>query len=105
MADAKKPLNKSQLTALVAEKTGLSKSQVTHVMGALGELAHQELGKKGPGLFVVPGMVKLSVTIKAASPAGTRANPFKPGEMMEVKARPARNVVKARVLKVLKDAV
>ena len=80
MADAKKPLNKSQLTALVAEKTGLSKSQVTHVMGALGELAHQELGKKGPGLFVVPGMVKLSVTIKAASPPVPVQTPLSQGK-------------------------
>jgi len=34
-----------------------------------------------------------------------RPNPFKPGEMMEVKAKPARNVVKAQPLKGLKDLV
>ena len=36
---------------------------------------------------------------------GMKPNPFKPGEMMEVKAKPARNVVKVRALKPLKEMV
>ena len=32
-----------------------------------------------------------------------RPNPFKPGEMMKVAAKPARRVVKVRALKSLKD--
>jgi hypothetical protein len=42
---------------------------------------------------------------KPATEAATRPNPFKPGEMMDVKAKPARRVVKVRPLKNLKDMV
>jgi hypothetical protein len=34
-----------------------------------------------------------------------RPNPFKPGEMMEVKPKPARKVVKVRPLRALKAMV
>jgi hypothetical protein len=34
-----------------------------------------------------------------------RDNPFKPGEKMEVKAKPARNIIRVRPLKLLKDMV
>ena len=37
--------------------------------------------------------------------ADTKANPFKPGEMMEVKAKPAKTVLKIRPLKALKAMV
>ena len=35
----------------------------------------------------------------------TKANPFKPGEMMTVKAKPARSVVKVKALKDAKAAL
>jgi hypothetical protein len=56
-------------------------------------------------VFAVPGMMKLKAVHKSAERATTRANPFKPGEMMTVKAKPARTVVKIRPLKSLKDAI
>ncbi len=49
--------------------------------------------------------MKITVIKKPATKAGTRPNPFKPGEMMDVKAKPARNVVKVRPLKSLKEMV
>jgi hypothetical protein len=56
-------------------------------------------------MFVVPGLMKLTATFKPASKATTKPNPFKPGEMMEVKAKPAKTVLKIRALKNLKSAV
>jgi nucleoid DNA-binding protein len=104
MANSKKAMNKSQLTTTIAEKTGLTKVQVSSVMAALGETVQKELGKKGPGQITIPGMLKLTVTKKPATKAREGVNPFT-GEKITIAAKPARNVVRARVLKQLKDAV
>jgi hypothetical protein len=49
--------------------------------------------------------MKVTVIRKPATKARMAPNPFKPGEMMQVKAKPARNVVKVRALKGLKALV
>lgn len=103
-AAAKAP-NKSQVFTQIAERTDLSRKQVASVFDELGSVIKENLGKKGPGQFVVPGLMKIIVNKKPATKAGTKPNPFKPGEMMDVKARPARNVVKVRPLKNLKEMV
>lgn len=105
MSDAKKAKAKSKsevLTAL-AESTNLSRKDVANVITQLAELIGKEIGKKGPGVFSVPGLMKIQVIRKPATKATSRPNPFKPGEMMTVKAKPARNVVKIRALKSLKE--
>jgi nucleoid DNA-binding protein len=104
MASSKKAMNKSQLTASLAEQTGLTKAQVNSVMSALSETVQKELGKKGPGQITLPGMLKLTVTKKPATKAREGVNPFT-GEKITIAAKPARMVVRARVLKQLKDAV
>jgi hypothetical protein len=105
MADknAAKPKNKSQTYTELAETTGLSRKQVQQFFESLGGLIQKELGKKGPGVFVIPGLLKLKRVVKPATKASMRPNPFKPGEMMEVKAKPATTRVKAQALKALKD--
>jgi hypothetical protein len=105
VSDAPKARNKSAVYAEISSATGLSKKQVSGVFDAMTLLVKKDLGKKGPGLFVVPGLMKVMVVRKPATKGGMRPNPFKPGEMMEVKPRPARNVVKVRPLKGLKEMV
>jgi len=100
-----KPMNKTELLSAVADKSGLSKKEVTSVMDALTDVIREQLSKKGPGSVALPGLAKISVLDKPAKAASTKANPFKPGEMMEVKAKPASRVVKVRPLKALKDMV
>lgn len=100
---AAKPLSKSEILNALAEATGLPRKQVAGVLEALGGLIGKNIGKKGPGVFTVPGLLKISVIVKEATKAGMRPNPFKPGEMMKVAAKPARRVVKIRALKSLKD--
>ncbi|HVS38729.1 MAG TPA: HU family DNA-binding protein [Gemmataceae bacterium] len=103
---AGKPMSKSAVVQMIAEKTNLSKKQVSEVFDALTELVKRELGKKGPGVVnVLPGMLQLKLKRVPATKAGSRPNPFKPGEMMAVKAKPARNQVKPRALKALKELV
>ena len=105
MTDVKKPKSKTEVLNAIAEGTGLSRKDVANVFVQLSELIGKEIGKKGPGAFSLPGLLKIQVVRKPATKATTRANPFKPGEMMVVKAKPARNVVKIRALKSLKDLV
>jgi DNA-binding protein HU-beta len=100
-ADAKKAPSKSEIYASMAESTGLSKKQVGTVLESLSSQIAKSL-KKG-GDFVIPGLCKIVVIRKPAQKGGQRPNPFKPGEMMEVKPKAARNVVKVRPLKSLKE--
>ena len=97
-----KPMNKSTILNAIAESTGLNRKQVGSVFDALTAVIKGQLGKKGPGVINVFGLIKVYKVHKPAQAAGIRANPFKPGEMMEVKAKPARDIVKVRPLKELK---
>jgi nucleoid DNA-binding protein len=101
---AGKPATKGEVYTKLAAKTGLSKKQVSTVFEALTELIGGELGKKGPGLFQIPGLLKLKVVRKPATKAKSGINPFTK-EPMVYKAKPARNVVKALPLKFLKELV
>lgn len=104
MADKEKPLTKSAVYGVLSERTGLSKKEVTSVMDALTDLIGEQVGKKGPGVFNVPGLLKITVQHKPATKARKGTNPFT-GEETMFKAKPARNVVKVRPLKGLKDMV
>ena len=104
MAD-KKPMTKTEIMNSLADGSGLTKKEVASVLDSLTSLIAQNIGSKGPGVFNIPGLMKIQVQRKPATKATTRPNPFKPGEMMQVAAKPARNVVKIRPLKNLKDMV
>ncbi len=101
--ESAKPMSKSEIFASLAESTGLSRKDVAKVFEELSALIGKNVGKKGPGVFAVPGLLKITVITKPATKATTRPNPFKPGEMMKVSAKPAKKVVKIRALKALKD--
>lgn len=99
-----KPLKKSQIFAYVAETAELSKKQVSHVFDALSHVMEEHLKKTGPGEFILPGLLKARVQRKPATKARKGVNPFT-GEEMMFKAKPARNVVRIRPLKKLKEMV
>lgn len=100
----KKPMSKTDILNALAETSGLSKKQVGTVMDGLGSLIQKQLSKKGPEVFSVPGLMKITVVHKPATKARKGINPFTKEEQM-FKAKPARNVVKIRPLKALKDMV
>lgn len=100
----KKAATKGEIFTRLAERTGLAKKDVASIFDAMGEEISKELGKKGPGLFVIPGLLKLKLVQKPATPEKQGINPFTK-EPMTVKAKPARSVVKAVPLKALKDLV
>ncbi len=99
-----KPLTKAQLTAAIAEDTGLTKKDVAGVLDSLTDKIHRHLKPKGAGAFTLPGLAKFTVQKKPARKARKGINPFT-GEEMMFKAKPASRAVKIRPLKALKDAV
>lgn len=101
---AKKPMTKSEIMGKIAEGTGLTKKEVASVFDELGNLIGKNLNQRGPGVFNVPGLMKVKVVRKAATKARKGINPFT-GEETMFKAKPARNVVKVQPLKGLKDMV
>ncbi len=93
---------KSQIYSTIAEVTELSRKEVSDVFAALSNLAMRHLHKKGAGEFTIPGLAKCVVKHKPATKARKGVNPFT-GEEMMFKAKPARNIVKVRPLKKLKE--
>lgn len=99
-----KAATKTATYQALAEATGLTKKQVALFFDELNKLIKKEIGKKGPGTFVVPGLLKIKRVHKPATKARQGRNPAT-GEPMTIKAKPARTVVKAQPLKSLKEMV
>src|SRR5574340_760848 len=97
-------LSKSQFVEMIAGESGLTKKQAASAIDALNATVTRQLGKRGPGEVIIPGLLRLAVAEKPATPAHEGINPFTK-EPMTYKAKPARRVIKVRPLKGLKDAV
>jgi hypothetical protein len=67
-------------------------------------LIGKEMGKKGNGQFVIPGLLKLKVVRQPATKVRPDENPLT-GEAITIRAKPARNVVRAIPMKALKELV
>ena len=101
---AVKAKTKSEIFQELATAAGLNRKQVASVFEHLSELIKKDLGKKGPGMFTLPGLLKLKRVDKKATKERTGIDPFTKLERL-FKAKPAHSVVKARPLKGLKDMV
>jgi len=87
-------MTKSQTIAALAEKTGLSKSQVSQFLEEMATLAYRE-ARNG---FVLPGIGKLVLVQRKARLGRNPAT----GETIQI---PAKTVVKFRVSKACKESV
>ncbi len=101
-ATGPKAPTKSELLNNISQATELSRKQVSSVFDALAQEIGKAVGKKGPGSFIVPGLMKIKVIHKPATKARKGINPFTKAEQM-FKAKPARKVIKVRPLKSLHD--
>ena len=101
--EAPKRLTKAQVVSNLAEKTGLTKKQVGEFFEALRELMKGELGKRGPGQFEIPGLVRFKVTKREARKGVKFRNPAT-GEIT-VRDVPASRKLGARPVKALKELV
>jgi len=101
---AKKPMTKTEILTAIAADCDLTKKQVAAVFDSLA--AQIRKGLKGAGAFAIPGLLKIQKQRVPARKAKKNVpNPFKPGEFMDIKAKPASTKVKVRALKGLKDMV
>lgn len=89
-------MTKNQIVAALAEKTEMSKKEVSDFFDSLSNLAYSEVKKNGE--FVLPGFGKL---VKAKRKARMGRNPAT-GEEIKIAAK---TVVKFRLAKAAKDAV
>lgn len=101
---AKKPFTKSDILNALAEDTGLARKDVSNVLDGLSQVIEQHVKKRGPGQFTLPGLLKIkTVKVPARKAQKGVPNPFRPGETMDVAARPASTKVKVLPLKKLKE--
>ncbi len=105
-ATAVKSMTKGAFIAAIAEKTTLTKPQVSSVFDEMSAIIVKELSKKGPGVIAIPGLLKLKARRVAAAKGGKSVpNRFKPGEMTVTKDKPAHTKVSVRALKGLKESL
>lgn len=101
-----KSMTKGEIYTAISEETGQPKADVKKFFTALETLVVNQLGKKGTGVITLPGLVKLTAVKKPASKGGERRpNPFKPGEFIITKPKPASVKVRARALKAFAEAL
>lgn len=104
IASADKPRTKSEIMTTLAEHAGISRKEVAAVFETMSTMIAADLKKGKAGQFTVPGMMKVTVQRKPATKARRGINPFTK-EPTTFAAKPARNVVKVRPMKGLKDLV
>lgn len=95
MAEARR-MGKSELFAHFADRFEMKRVQARELFEELTALAEKELKRSGE--FVLPGMVKLVVQKRKARMGRNPAT----GEAIKI---PAKTVIKARIVKQMKDAV
>jgi len=93
---------KSEIVAQICKDSELSRKQVAAVFESLNGIIKKSL--RGPGLFTLPGLLKMKVVKKPATKAREGINPFTK-EKMIFKAKPASKKVRALPLKALKAFV
>ena len=104
IAPAAKPRTKTELYRVISEHTGIARKEVVSVFDAFSAMLAADLGKRGPGVMQLPGLMKVTVKRLPAKKARKGINPFTKEETI-FKAKPARNVVKVRPLMALKEMV
>ena len=102
----KKSMTKSEILNAISNETELPRKQVSAVLESLNGQISKSLGRRGPGVFTLPGLIKIEKKkIPARKARKNVPNPFRPGEMMDIPAKPASTKVKVRPLKNLKGMV
>ena len=101
VAASKKARSKSEVYSTVAQHVGIHRRDVAAVFHTLASMIKADL-KSGAGVFNVPSMMRITLKRKPATKARMGINPFTKEQVM-FKAKPARNVVRVRPLKSLKE--
>ena len=94
-ADKNKPMTKSEIATLMAEKVGITKKQAAQFFEEQATLAYKEAKRSS---FTLPGIGKILLQNRAARMGRNPAT----GESIKI---PAKKVVKFRIAKAAKDAI
>ncbi|HSC76779.1 MAG TPA: HU family DNA-binding protein [Pseudomonadales bacterium] len=94
--------SKSQIVQEIADITSVARKEVGKMLEHLEDIIARHISPKGPGEFVLPGILKINAIKKPAKKARKGVNPFT-GEEVMFKAKPASTAVKVRPLKKLKE--
>ena len=96
---------KSQIIEKIMEEASLSRKQVLAVFEALRKQVMGHMKKKGSGEFTIPAIgLRIKRKTRPASKKRMGRNPAM-GEQIMIAAKPARTVVKAVILRTLKESV
>ena len=104
MKPVKTKLSKSQMFEALAEDSGVTKSEVKKVWGALERLIEASICERGYGQFTLPGLMKVTTVRRPAIKARRGIKPFTKEEIW-FKAKPATTGVRIRALKKMKGFV
>ena len=104
VSPVKQQLTKSGLVTYLAEQNELTRKQAAAVLATLESVILGSVHPKGAGIFVLPGIAKVTLRKVPARKAGTLIRNPATGEMMKAAAKPASVRVKIRALKKLKAA-
>ena len=102
MKPIKAKLTKSKMFELLAEDSGVAKSDVKKVWGSLERVMEASISKRGSGQFTLPGLMKVTTVRRPAIKARRGINPFTKEETW-FKAKPASTGVRIRALKKMKS--
>lgn len=94
-------MTKTEIIANIAATTNLPRAQVGAVLDALA--AEGAAALRAGDDFAIPGVCKLVLHKKPPTKARDGINPFTK-EPMRIQAKPARNVVKARIARDFSEA-
>jgi DNA-binding protein HU-beta len=95
-------MNKTQLLQTLIADGDLSKKQAAKFLETLATAAQESL--KTEGTFTVPGIVRLTLKDKPATPERAGVNPFTK-QPVTIPAKPASKKVRALAVATLKNAV
>jgi len=99
----KQVMSKSGLVEYISTASAVAAKEVRAVMAAFEGAVLGSVNKNGARSFVLPGLLKVTVTQVPAKPKRKGINPFTKQEQIFA-AKPASVRVKVRPLKKLKDA-
>ena len=97
-----KPAAKKELVGRIVQRSGLDDEVVTKVLRELQQLFFEELGPGGPGVIMIPGLLRAKRRLKPATKPRRSTNPFTK-QPMDVPGRPAKLMLKIIPSKTLKD--
>lgn len=97
-------MSKTQFVATFTKQSGLTSSQARTAIRTINAIIGQQLGKDGPGQILIPGLLKLIVVDKPATPQHNGVSPLT-NEQVTYPAKAAHKVLRARPLKALREAL